>query len=636
MAIRDQIAKLLARRPELAVPGVKSVQDAYGADPQTAFANQALADGTSTAPVAGGKYAWLDGLSRMGSAALGASAAREQKELYGGISRDKAAREVAGAQGALAAMGGGGAAPAGGDGQVSLPAQDPNAVKSAIAAQLNGGQQPPPQGPPPQGPPPQLAGAPPPQPMPAPGMQPPRAPPQPVPVPGMQPAQAQQGVALADPLAGLGRVTSKYGVARPGHKHNGIDIAASAGSPIGAAGEGVVERVFKDTQYGGGNTVVIRHPDGRRTGYAHLADFGVKQGDNVAQGQPIGTVGTTGNATGPTLHFTMRDASGKRVDPTGVMGQAPQAAGPQIAAAPQMDKYGVEIEAAPQAPEAEAATQTPRLRRAYEMLARGNEWDYDEGQAELSKALGEQAELSENAAARRQKIKESGFQYASDRYGTQQDRMRSQGFTGEQNDLTRATTVSEGALDRAATLEAAITKAAAGGKPLKVPAKISSGHQQNTSSIAQIDAAIAAIKANPNHLGLKNLRGDALSQRQDPSGVAVRAAVANIGSLKRHDRSGASVTVGEQPYLKPFIPSVIDTDLAAITKLQKLREEYVNSNSGIEIEFGEDKGYPGFGSTEAPATPVASAKPPPPANTPLTPAEKARLAFLERQLGGKK
>jgi hypothetical protein len=147
----------------------------------------------------------------------------------------------------------------------------------------------------------------------------------------------------------------------------------------------------------------------------------------------------------------------------------------------------------------------------------------------------------------------------------------------------------------------------------RVPPKIAAGYTANNAAIKQIDQAIANINANKGALGLKNYLGDDAMQRLDPKGVGVRADVANIGSLKRHDRSGATVTAAESPILKPFIPSPTDTAEAATTKLLRLKQEYQNANAEIEVEFGGDSGYAPMGggsrAASAPAKPAAPARP---------------------------
>ena len=107
------------------------------------------------------------------------------------------------------------------------------------------------------------------------------------------------------PVPGVHRVSSGFGW-RNGRMHNGIDIAngRANGMPVVAAQAGVVELV----QFGGtgfGHQIVIDHGNGVRTRYAHLmaGSIAVSRGQRVEIGQPIGRVGSTGNSTGPHLHF---------------------------------------------------------------------------------------------------------------------------------------------------------------------------------------------------------------------------------------------------------------------------------------------------------------------------------------------
>lgn len=98
-------------------------------------------------------------------------------------------------------------------------------------------------------------------------------------------------------------VTSGYGM-RWGRMHRGIDINGNTGDPIHAAKAGRV--IFTGRQGGYGNLVLIDHRDGVVTAYAHLSSFAVSRGRDVMQGEIIGAVGSTGQSTGPHLHFETR------------------------------------------------------------------------------------------------------------------------------------------------------------------------------------------------------------------------------------------------------------------------------------------------------------------------------------------
>lgn len=97
-------------------------------------------------------------------------------------------------------------------------------------------------------------------------------------------------------------VTSSFGAARSHGSHTGIDLAAASGTPIVATANGRVR--FAAWRGGYGNLVDLDHGEsGYRTRYAHLHTILVHQGQYVKQGDVIGTVGMTGNATGPHLHY---------------------------------------------------------------------------------------------------------------------------------------------------------------------------------------------------------------------------------------------------------------------------------------------------------------------------------------------
>lgn len=115
------------------------------------------------------------------------------------------------------------------------------------------------------------------------------------------------------PVPNSREITQEYSA-----EHKAIDIAASSGSPVYAAEDGTVSYVqIWDGSYDTtgmmsyGHMVEIRHADGNTTLYAHLSEINVQQGEKVVRGQRIGRVGSTGNSTGPHLHFEVITAEGK-------------------------------------------------------------------------------------------------------------------------------------------------------------------------------------------------------------------------------------------------------------------------------------------------------------------------------------
>ena len=110
-----------------------------------------------------------------------------------------------------------------------------------------------------------------------------------------------------------GSLNDYFGAPRGGGTyHSGLDVGADSGTPIAAAAGGQV--VLASSGYGYGNYVIVRHDNGYETLYAHLTEIYVVQGQWVAQGEAVGTVGSTGWATGPHLHFEVR-VGGASVDP---------------------------------------------------------------------------------------------------------------------------------------------------------------------------------------------------------------------------------------------------------------------------------------------------------------------------------
>jgi murein DD-endopeptidase MepM/ murein hydrolase activator NlpD len=129
-----------------------------------------------------------------------------------------------------------------------------------------------------------------------------------------------RGFLLQTPLAVV-RITSGFGVRRHpvlgyNKMHQGIDFGGATGTPIYAAGDGVVSEAGRKGGYG--NWVSIKHSGGWATGYAHMSRFapGLRRGQTVRQGQLIGYVGATGRVTGPHLHYEVMK-NGVKINPKG-------------------------------------------------------------------------------------------------------------------------------------------------------------------------------------------------------------------------------------------------------------------------------------------------------------------------------
>ncbi len=111
-----------------------------------------------------------------------------------------------------------------------------------------------------------------------------------------------------------GRISSRFGTNESirDHTHKGLDIAASAGTPIKAVADGTVIRAGWSSGYG--NLVVIDHGNGVTTYYGHCSRLYVSKGTSVKAGDNIAAVGSTGNSTGNHLHFEIR-LNGEQVNP---------------------------------------------------------------------------------------------------------------------------------------------------------------------------------------------------------------------------------------------------------------------------------------------------------------------------------
>jgi len=118
----------------------------------------------------------------------------------------------------------------------------------------------------------------------------------------------QEGVSYIQPINGV--ITSRFGERASGN-HTGIDIAANSGTEIQSSISGVVTQVSNEGNYG--NHVRISK-DNVTTLYAHCKEICVTEGQEILQGQVVATVGSTGNSTGPHLHFEII-IDGKQVNP---------------------------------------------------------------------------------------------------------------------------------------------------------------------------------------------------------------------------------------------------------------------------------------------------------------------------------
>lgn len=108
------------------------------------------------------------------------------------------------------------------------------------------------------------------------------------------------------------------------HNHSGQDFAVPTGTPVKAVHKGTVVKAGPNGGGDGpayGNAIVIKHEGGTYTQYAHLSQINVHIGQSVTTGQQIGLAGSTGNSTGPHLHFEVRTGPnyGSGIEPTGFL-----------------------------------------------------------------------------------------------------------------------------------------------------------------------------------------------------------------------------------------------------------------------------------------------------------------------------
>ena len=132
-----------------------------------------------------------------------------------------------------------------------------------------------------------------------------------------------------------------------------------------------------------------------------------------------------------------------------------------------------------------------------------------------------------------------------------------------------------------------------------IPPTINTAIIGNQTAGNQLDRAIALLSgkdlpgmvSDVNATGMKGYVPTGLLNRFDPQGVSARAEIADIGSLKLHDRSGAAVTASESPRLMPFIPLTTDDNATALKKLGRLKLEVENESKAMRDIYSKEQGY---------------------------------------------
>lgn len=108
-------------------------------------------------------------------------------------------------------------------------------------------------------------------------------------------------------------ITSPFDEMRSYGLHAAIDIATPVGTLLYSPNPAIVTQVSYSDR--AGYFVILTHPNGYKTGYAHLSNILVEQGESIPTGYNFAQTGATGNVTGAHLHFTLRDETGQRIDP---------------------------------------------------------------------------------------------------------------------------------------------------------------------------------------------------------------------------------------------------------------------------------------------------------------------------------
>ena len=138
------------------------------------------------------------------------------------------------------------------------------------------------------------------------------------------------------------------------------------------------------------------------------------------------------------------------------------------------------------------------------------------------------------------------------------------------------------------------------GQTLKpIPPTVNMAIMANQKAGNQLDRAltllegqdVAGMKGDKNATGWKGMVPDFALNRIDPQGTDARAEIADIGSMKIHDRSGAAVTISEAPRLMPFIPKATDDAATVVKKLKRLKLEIANESQAMNDIYSKDQGY---------------------------------------------
>jgi hypothetical protein len=124
-----------------------------------------------------------------------------------------------------------------------------------------------------------------------------------------------------------------------------------------------------------------------------------------------------------------------------------------------------------------------------------------------------------------------------------------------------------------------------------IPPQINTAIITNQQSIQKLEDGLQLLKNNPDAVGIKGGLPQYIVNRTNPEGIPVRAAIADIGSLVLHDRSGAAVTASEEPRLLPFIPTPSDTAESAKTKLTRMLKYAREQQEALKGTYSQDQGY---------------------------------------------